>query len=301
MRVASPQAQRLDEGFAAFRRRRLLGATEVHAGGGPVRFAFADASQPALLVVCEPGLGPGLEAVLRETARVLRDNGRFALRLPQRPARWSLPQRLAACVPGRDGRDGPLTWRATCELSSWQGLWVDAHLLQGVLPAPRRRPRRLPAWLLPLAAEVVLSGHRIPREVHDAHSAVRRSIAETGRTESVCCGSSMSPTFDIGDHLTFVPCAHPRRGDVVLLLCGGGLVTHRVTWTLTHGDQGWIGHRGDRPGARSAIAARWRVVGRLESVKRLERSRAGGDRRRKMATSAGAAPAAGDRRRAHAP
>lgn len=185
---------------------------------------------------------------LPEVARALQDGGRFVVQLRLGEGRWA-PWRWS--------------WHELQATFARSGLWIEAHLLLRELPLSSAAVRLRPGSLLPLAGRVVVAGSRLGREVVARRDQALRQLAGEGRTAVVVAGRSMSPTFDIGDRVTVVPCPRPASGDIVMLQGKTGFVIHRVIAALGGRRLGWIVHRGDRPTAMPMVAPRWRVVGRL--------------------------------------
>jgi len=61
----------------------------------------------------------------------------------------------------------------------------------------------------------------------------------------VCGSSSMVPTLAPSARLRVVPAAAPRGGDVVLLVTGDCMLTHRVLARVLWGSDAWFLHGGD--------------------------------------------------------
>jgi hypothetical protein len=208
------------------------------------------------------------ERLCCKTAAALADRGRFAfvLHRASRPASSERPRHNAhsRCA-------DPITsrWHTICATLFRSGLWVDGHLLRRNVPLFRRRLVLPTGNLLPFADNATIVGVRLVRDFEAQQNSLLAKLRNDGTATTVCAGSSMAPTFDVGDRLTFAPHTSPRSGEIVLMIGQANLLVHRVLTAVGQEDTGWVVHRGDAPGATPGFAAKWRVVGRLVNVERV--------------------------------
>ena len=200
-------------------------------------------------------------------AATLADRGRFAFVL-RRSSQLASADTPRSDTHAQCARPIIAQWHRVCASLFHAGLWVDGHLLRRKIPLSHRSVVFPTGNLLPFADEAVIVGVRIARAFEAQQNDLLARLRDEGSATSICAGGSMSPTFDVGDRLTFAPHTSPRSGEIVLMIGQTNLLTHRVVAAVGRGDTGWVVHRGDAKGALPGIAAKWRVVARLGNVER---------------------------------
>lgn len=86
--------------------------------------------------------------------------------------------------------------------------------------------------------------------------AVRRDLRSRGYSAVVVSGGCMEPSLKDGQWVLARLVAHPRRGDMALLDCGGVLEIHRLGF---HVGPWWL-HKGDSS-PRWGVARRTEILG----------------------------------------
>lgn len=225
--------------------RRRLGACPPPLAPDEVKL-LGDGDREA---ICVEWHEPPAAHHFQSVARALADGGRFAVRF----ASGALSRRWS--------------WHRLSAALARSGLWPEAHLLLRDLPLWPGAMRLIPGSLAPLASRVVVAGTRVARQVVEMRDRALGQLADKGCAEIVVASSSMAPTFDIGDRLTVVPCRRPRRGDIVMLQAKTCFVAHRLVAAVGNHRLGWVVHQGDSPQTKPGLAAHWRVVGRVQTVR----------------------------------